>query len=361
MRVDSNDCLLVRVLRDPGVVRGFTTADWDLLVRQSRRADLLARLRIRLGMADLLGVVPQQPLDHMDAALHVANKHARIVCWEIEQIRDAIADCEIPVVLLKGAAYVAAGLPPARGRLFSDIDIMVPKTALGRAEQRLLMHGWVTGKLNAYDQMYYRRWMHELPPMTHRRRETVLDVHHNILPLTSRYRVEAETLFAGSVAIDGGAGMRMLAPADMLIHCAAHLFCDGEFDHALRDIVDFDDLFIHFCADPAFPDSLCSRAREIGLERPLYYAFRYRERLLGSARTDQRAPDALAQSRPGRFIGGVMDRLFEAAIVPNHPSCNHPLSGLARGSLYLRGHYLRMPWYLLIPHLLRKSLRDADG
>ena len=39
---------------------------------------------------------------------------------------------------------------------------------------------------SAYDQRYYREWMHELPPLLHVRRQTALDVHHAIAPETAR-------------------------------------------------------------------------------------------------------------------------------------------------------------------------------
>jgi len=57
----------------------------------------------------------------------------------------------------------------------------------------LMLEGWVSGHRSAYDQRYYRKWMHEIPPMTHIRRQTVLDLHHNILPETARLRTRADS------------------------------------------------------------------------------------------------------------------------------------------------------------------------
>ena len=49
------------------------------------------------------------------------------------------------------------------------------------------------------------------------------------------------------------------------------------------------------------------------------------------------------------------DALFLRALMPDHPSCDGPLTGLARWLLYARAHYLRMPLPLLLPHLIRKA------
>ncbi len=42
---------------------------------------------------------------------------------------------------------------------------------------------WI--KSDPYDDLYYRRWMHELPPLVHSERGQLVDVHHTILPLTA--------------------------------------------------------------------------------------------------------------------------------------------------------------------------------
>jgi hypothetical protein len=50
-----------------------------------------------------------------------------------------------------------------------------------------------------------------------------------------------------------------------------------------------------------------------------------------------------------------MAELLRLALQPQHPSCDTRRSDLARWLLYVRSHYLRMPWYLVIPHLARKT------
>jgi len=56
-----------------------------------------------------------------------------------------------------------------------------------------------------------------------------------------------------------------------------------------------------------------------------------------------------------------MDALFVPALYPAHPSCDIALTGLARWALYVRAHYLRMPWHLPLPHLARKAVRRRLG
>ena len=90
---------------------------------------------------------------------------------------------------------------------------------------------------DAYDQRYYRQWMHELPPLRHMTRQTVLDVHHTILPLTAHLKPDPAKLWEAAVGIEGQVNFCVLAPVDMVLHSATHLFHDGELEHGLRDLV----------------------------------------------------------------------------------------------------------------------------
>jgi hypothetical protein len=351
---------LTPVLRQPERLAALGLADWDLLLRQARRADLLPRLCMLLMEQGRLDTVPERPRTHLLAAKVVADKHAQQVRWEISRVRRALAATGLPLLLLKGAAYLAAGLPPARGRLFTDIDLLVPKDGLPLVERTLSFHGWFTTYLDAYDQRYYRQWMHELPPLRHRHRHSVLDVHHTILPETARLHPDPEKLRAAARPVPGMDGVQVLAPIDMVLHSATHLFHDGELNHGLRDLVDLDDLLRHFGQDDRFWRHLVRRAAELELMRPLYYALRHTHDILGTPVPETVLADADA-GRPAALARTVMDALLRRALAPEHPTCGDRFTGVARWLLYVRSHYLRMPLHLLVPHLVRKSLKKREA
>jgi hypothetical protein len=230
----------------------------------------------------------------------------------------------------------------------------VPKARLAEVEAALMMHGWITTHHDAYDQRYYRQWMHELPPMQHARRGNSIDVHHAILPETAPVRPDPDSLRACARPIAAEPGLATLAPADMVLHSAVHLFFDGEFDKGLRDLVDLHRLLGEFGAQPGFWDALPARARELQLGRPLFYALRYCPRLLGTV-VPPAVQAAVAPDGPRGPLLWLMDRLFERALLPLHPSCADAFNGLARFALYVRGNWLRMPPLLLAQHLFHKA------
>lgn len=351
--------VLVRVLRDPEQLRSLALADWDLLLRQARSANLLARIAL-LAERHASGCIPAPVAPRLEGALLVASHHREAVEWEIAQIRQALDSAGLPLILLKGAAYLAAGLPAAEGRSFSDVDILVPKARINQAEAALMMHGWATSHHSAYDDRYYRKWMHELPPMQHGRRMTVVDVHHAILPETARSKPDSASLIAAARDVPGRPGVMTLQPVDMVVHSACHLFHEEELDKGLRDLSDLDALLRSFGPTPGFWPALVARAAELDLGRVLFYALRYARRLLGTP-VPEAAMRQAAQSGPGRLLRRTMDALYGRALLPRHPSCHDRLSGTARHLLFVRAHWLRMPPGILARHLAHKAAVAIRG
>jgi len=346
--------ILVRLLRDPDRAASLSLAEWDLALRQSTSTNLSPTLLALLEERGLLDAVPAQPRAHLEWVRALATRHRQAVRFEVECIQAALVKEAAPLLLLKGAAYAMAGLRAGAGRLFGDIDILVPKTRLDQVESALMLHGWAGTGHDAYDQRYYRQWMHELPPMQHVRRRTSIDVHHAILPETAPVRPDPDKLRAAAVPIEGMPGLATLAPCDMVLHSAVHLFFDGEFDKGLRDLLDLHRMLQEFGGRPGFWDALPGRARELQLGRPLFYALRYSRRLLGTRVPDE-VLDAVAPLGPGLPLRMLMDGLFGRALLPMHTSCDDAFSAAARFILYVRGNWLRMPPRLLARHLFHKA------
>ncbi|MBU3989881.1 MAG: nucleotidyltransferase family protein [Gammaproteobacteria bacterium] len=343
--------LLLDAVRTPAMAVTLDLRSWDDLLRLARRANLISRLAEGIDQAGVLNKLPAPVRPHLIAASALAQHQRRAVIWETRHIGTALSALGIPIVLLKGAAYSMAGLQAATGRLYGDVDILVPATRINEVEAALMLHGWSAGHVDAYDNRYYRRWMHELPPMVNIKRGTVVDVHHNILPLTARNHPSAEKLLAASLALPE-APFHVLSPCDMVIHCATHLFHEGELNNGLRDLFDLDALVQEYAEnDASFWTTLPERAKELDLEWPLRLAFRYLERFLGT-RIPEQAKTSVKQSP---ILASLRDVMYLPGFLPDHPLCSGYRSFLARGLLYLRGHYLRMPLRLLAWHLGRKA------
>jgi hypothetical protein len=326
--------LLVHALRDPATAADLAPAEWQAVIAVARAELLLGTLAARVeGLA-----LPPGVQAILADATRSAEQGRIAALWEAEAVRRALAPLGCPVVLLKGTAFVAAGLEAGRGRSIGDTDILVPRDALEAVEAALLAAGWEWVKPDPYDDDYYRRWMHELPPLIHRDRDRMVDVHHTILPPTARITPDAQALIANAVPL--GNGLHVLSPADMICHGAAHLFADGDLSGGLRNLWD-----LHCLIDEFGTDGLRARAEHHGLWSPVHRAARLASDLLGTAVPDSwRVRDSadpllrrrlLARDGWGRGV---------------HPA--------TRFAFYLRSHWMRMPPLMLARHLWTKWRRN---
>lgn len=345
--------LLVKVLNDPEQSTSLTLKEWDILIPQARVASLLPTLYLLLEENDLLNNIPERPKAHLFSGWVLHNNQAQALKYELKWLKRALDKAGVKLLLLKGAAYIAGDLPAAPGRLIGDIDLLVPLEKIGRSEAILGEFGWEPGEQAPYDERYFRQWMHEIPPLGHIARGSTLDVHHTILPPTAKPKPDAKKLFEAAREISPG--IWALAPTDMVIHSAAHLFHEGEFDHGLRDLLDLDRLLRHFGdTEDQFWSHLLPRAEELDLQRPLYYALRYVRHFFHTP-IPSSALEMANTLKPGFLTAQMMDFCFLRAFQPDHTSCDTRGSAIARFFLYVRSHYLRMPMYLLLPHLIRKA------
>lgn len=345
--------LLVKQLVFTKMYCQLSGEEWELLLRQARATGILSRLSFfwkKFGLFE----PPDFVVPHLNSAEKYWLSQKRIVNWELYNLQQVFEQLRMPLILLKGTAYSAANLDAGLGRVFNDIDILVPKQRLQEVKEGLKWSGWFTEPLDSYDQSYYERWMHELPPMRHIQRGTTLDVHHNIMPETCTLCPDASLLLKAVVNIPD-TNYWMLMPEDMVLHSACHLFWGGEFENGLRDLSDIDLLLREFSSNgPDFWQKLLDRAGVLGLGNPLFYALRYAVKILKTPVPEEIILASHVYSS-GAVKNKIMDFLFMRALMPIHPSCNDCWSDLSRWLLYLRSHYLRMPLYLLIPHLLRKA------
>lgn len=316
--------------------------EWDGVIGVARSEAMLATLSHRLEGADLPPPVTALFADQR-AAAKVAQDQA---LWEAEMARRALAPEGIEFVLLKGTAYAAAGLSCSAGRQIGDLDILVLAPDIRRAENELLEAGWEWVKSDPYDDHYYREHMHELPPLIHKARDRMIDVHHTILPKTHRITPDALALVGDAVEMDSG--FSVLNPPDMLCHCAAHLLADGDLQGGLRNLWDFHCLVLDFLKnDTEFHLTAMEAADSHGLKATVGRGFRLANRLFGTPlKPDDWIGDLGFEAHPA-------DELFVRRLLARD-DWGRPTRFALQQAFYIRSHWLRMPPRMLAKHLWTK-------
>ncbi len=356
MRDGPDPTELLAVLRDPARATGLSARNWNSVLLAARKYALAARLESELERRGLLEQAPPKARRHLRALAIACESTHTAIRFELDRVRRALelsgVDC--PVTVLKGAGYLVAGLAAARGRFIGDLDLMVPLERIEEVEAALTKSGWEAAEVDEYDQRYYREWMHEVPPLQHPQRQTPVDLHHTILPRTGRVQPDAAALHAAAVPVSTRP-LKVLAPADMLLHGAVHLF-NGESSHRLRDLIDQQNLMEEFSADPSFWGVLLERAALHGLGRTLYYSLRYSRRILG-AEVPEQVRVAAEAWRPGPPVRWLMDRLIPAHLLSTGAKGGNAWTSFANGLLLVRSHWLKMPPAMLARHLRVKAMK----
>lgn len=350
--------MLVQVLRSPRSINNFNTQDWNLLLRQAHSSKMLTRLSNSFYNHNVINLVPEKVLNHINSEqVKVAYLQAQVK-REVQELNELFDELNINAIYLKGTAYLLAELPVAEGRVFSDIDILINQSDIDKVEISLKCRGWKSQKTEDHDQEYYRKYMHEIPPLQNILRGTVIDIHHNILPVCNDKKIDIDLLTDNSLTLNDinthKYQNQILAPDAMFLHSAIHLFHEGELEQGLRGLSDLDILFSYFEENETnFSQQLINLSEKINQQESLFYAWRYLDKVLN--RQLPKAAQLFVSSYQEKIKSlAITDFIFLNLLDVHHSTRASWKFSIAVIIAYWRGHLLRMPLRLLIPHLIKK-------
>ena len=351
----------VQALRNPRLALAWSPDEWQRVLRLGRRTRLLGRLAAALQAQGLQDQLPERVRRHLVAEQRVSSYRTQAALWAMERVAITLGGAGYPIVLLKGGAYVAQGLPIAAGRLPSDVDMLVPRANLEDATARLTAAGWVALAMDGHDRRYYEEWSHEVPPMRHALHAIELDLHHNILPPVARTHVDAALLLQ-RVRPSALPGWWVLDPIDQVLHSAAHLFHDSEPRDRLRDLVDIDGLVAAYGGEADFWPRLAARAIELGLTESLALACWFAQRFCGTAVPAKTLDDVSRLGLPAWRRWWLLPML-ERLLVPLEPDETAlPWSLQWACAVFLARYQVhRLPLRHQLPHIWHKLSGDQAG
>lgn len=321
-----------------------SAAQWTLLLAELRKHGLLAKAYFKLQQSDELEQTPYPVSRQLQSGAKYAAKQQHSLFYELKQLEPMLQKLDCPCLLLKGAAYRALALPVSHGRLFSDIDILVPAASVSDVKNKLFFCGFYEPEMAEYDRQYYLRWSHQQPPLRHFERDSVIDLHHHIFPPASAKQLNIAPLFEQAVTIPGS-GFKALCPEHLFVHAAIHLFWQEETHRSLKDIIDLNDQFSALAAQGLLL-SLSQQARIIGAAQAVTNVVYVLAKLFPSAfattylkQTAVAAPQRLLCSC---FIATLQDK----GVLP----------AVCKSLWFVRGHSLKMRWYILLYHVIAKPI-----
>jgi hypothetical protein len=292
----------------------------------------------------------EKTIRHLKNALRVAEKQKEQVFVEAIEISHILKPVSEFVVFLKGAAYSLNHSLAGQGRIYGDIDILVNKAQLIDCEQTLAMHGWFGEKISDYDQRYYRKWAHEIPPLVHTHRGTIIDVHHNIIPIVSNDAPSASVL--KNHIVSNKDGIQTLSLPAQFVHSAVHLFRNEEYKTAFRDVLDLYFMLTEIGANNL--SDIIDVAEELDFEYEVGLALRALQNIfelpLSAPTIDLLLNKSTLRVAFDQFI-------FAKVLLPQHRLLHCDATPIRYFLATVRAHFIKMPLHLLTYHLLMKSGR----
>lgn len=340
--------MLSKYLLDFIVPDNFTNDQYHSLLRLLIHSQLHGHIAQKLENTDNYPTKFQRHLSAINTfsnAQHVQTIRAcNIISVDLE-------DLTAPVLLLKGAAYIAAKKSNARGRLISDIDILVEKQYLSNVETLLLKNGWVVKELDDFDEKYYREWSHELPPYTHLETGVTLDVHHNLLPGSSGKTINIQDI----IETKRNTEFKLHVPNDgyLILHSAIHLLLNDDIQKGLRDCVDLHYLITDYVKEESI-ETLQGVFRNANCEKEFFVLLNLLTKLFKSE-ADLYAKKTLELNNKKAYESISND--LEKAVFPASQYLYDSTNSFARFKVYIRGHLSKMPLTVFVRHIMFKAYR----
>ncbi|MDU0356336.1 nucleotidyltransferase family protein [Paraglaciecola aquimarina] len=341
--------LVCRIFVRPELSLSLTKKQWQQLILILRNQQLLARYSALFKQAGLFDSIPKQTQRHFLNADVLANNHKKQVLFEALELKHEVEGRQQYLIFLKGAGYSLSNSSIGQTRIYNDIDILTDKKSIDGIEKKLTLYGWQSEELTEHDEKYYRKWAHEIPPLRHGIRGTVVDIHHNIVPIISGRHIDADQFAKHSVITKDG--FQILSYAAMTMHSLIHLFFNEDVKKGYRDLIDIHTLMTDH-SDDEYWEELINLARESGFELELFLACRYSEKFFAT-KIPAKVTKHIAVNRPWNMK--YLDFIYKRVLKPNHPICRPNMFGLATFLILLRGHFQKMPLHILIFHLTTKS------
>lgn len=249
--------------------RGLSECQWNDIVRESLVQGIAPLLYARLRSDVMRTAIPARTSRGLRELTVKSTVKSLGLYSELSVVVHALRANGIDVLLLKGAHLASAVYDNRVERPMRDIDLLVRKRDLARAEATLFAMGYTRHPEKDGD---FSSCEH-LHPLV-RPGGVPIEIHWTIVSPTEPIEIDLEQLWerAHSVRI-AGVDVKVLSPEDLLLHVCVHAAFQHQFELGLRACWDI--RRITHCFDGRIDwQQLRLRARKWGVEKYVYLTLR---------------------------------------------------------------------------------------
>jgi hypothetical protein len=254
----------------------------------------------RLKKSAARACVPADAWERFRMAYFAGAGGNRHLFRELRPVLARLRSSGIPVIVLKGAYLAEEVYGDVALRSMCDIDLMVPRAELSRAQAVVLEMGGVNQQVEDIELCATTRF--HLPPVAVR--GLAFEIHWTIAPPSGTFKIAAADLWdRARPATIAGVEVLALSPEDLLLHLCLHF----SYQHLLATLRSFCDIAetIHRFRDEMDWTRVALSAREWGAARYVGLTLHLARSLLAAEVPD----DVLERLVPG----GVDRQILETA------------------------------------------------
>ena len=273
---------LIHCLReepDASQLEQLTESDWHDLIRQARSHAVLYLLYHRLKKRNLDSLLPADTQQTVRTEYFECAWRNNSLYSDLSKILKALHRENIPVILLKGAHLAQLVYSNIALRPMGDIDILVRKNDLLKAEQKLTELGYSSLRENSVEEACGT--CQHIPPMTKQDAPPV-ELHWTLEAPTCSFSIDIEGMWQRArPATVAGVDTLTLSPEDLLLHLCLHTSVHHMYSNGLRAFCDIRETIRHH-RDELNWDTVQNRAREWGAVNAVYLTLYFAKSLLGA-------------------------------------------------------------------------------
>lgn len=211
--------------------------NWSYILKIAKKTQIAPLLYHNLQDLECEDFIPSVIRKNLKQIYHrngVRNLHYYL---ELKNILLSFETINIKTIVLKGAVLAEKVWKNVALRHMWDIDLLVQKQDLEKAEQKLYDLGYVSLEAN-YPKDWFKGCQH-LPSFYNQHTGIITELHHDITPPPERCFLDMEDVWVRACPIKiSGVKAYALCPEDLLIHLCVHLSYIHHIVGRIRDLTD---------------------------------------------------------------------------------------------------------------------------
>jgi hypothetical protein len=277
------------------------THDWSAVVALADKHGLTPLLYQRLKQNDAQASVLPDAWERIRQVYVASSVRSMCLQRELWTVLQRLRNSGVAVIVLKGAYLAEVVYGDVALRPMCDVDLLVRKADLGRAQAALLDMG---GEHQQFEDIESRCRRNPHLPQVHIR-DLAVEVHWTIVSPLGPVRVDSAGLWdRARPATIAGVDVLALCPEDLLLHLCLHAAYTDTLGAGLRPFCDIAET-IHCFRDEIDWVQVAERAREWDATRHVGLTLHLADSLLAAG---------VPEDAPERLVPGGLDRrAFEAA------------------------------------------------